>query len=136
MTTLTMKYRVSLDGEYQHDFTQRIEISGDNLAEDGGFESVAVATWNESVPPLKYAPGITARWTGGALSIPIRVEPEMTQKALQEGLPLESVVDLPLTVDFREGREVVRDAKGQAAGVVDCLFANVDWDRAELERAA
>ena len=36
-------------------------------------------------------------------------------------------MELPLTVNFREGKEFVRDAAGQAEGVVDVTFADVRW---------
>jgi hypothetical protein len=46
-------------------------------------------------------------------------------------LTLESVVELPLTVTFREGKEFFRDAEGRAEGVIDATFADITWD---LER--
>ena len=109
----------------------------DDLAEDGGFERVATFDWSESAPPVTYPKGITARWTGGALNVLIRVPPETARKALQEGLPLESdIVEIPLSVTFREGKEILRDAQGQTAGVIDATFADVDWDHSELDRVA
>ena len=38
-------------------------------------------------------------------------------------------VELPLRVDVEDGREFVRDAKGEAQGAVERTFARLSWDR-------
>jgi len=42
-----------------------------------------------------------------------------------------------LTVDFRDGKEFVRNHAGVAEGIVDVTYADLPWDHShpELERA-
>ena len=67
------------------------------------------------------------------MNVPFRIRPETARKALQEGRPVATVVELPLAVEFREGKEFFRNAEGQAEGVIDATFADVGWDYSALE---
>ena len=85
---------------------------------------------------MKYEKGITARWVGEPMKVPLRVPAKIARKAIEEGKPLEAIVGVPLAVKFREGKEFFRDAEGQAEGVIDATFADVGWDYAQMEHAA
>jgi hypothetical protein len=39
-----------------------------------------------------------------------------------------------MTVTFKAGKEIFRNAEGRAEGVIDATFAEVTWDYAELQQ--
>jgi hypothetical protein len=86
--------------------------------------------WQMTFPAgkaLERQGGVTVRWSGEPYCAGFKASPEVLRTALTEQRALVADVELPLMVETRQGKEIVRDGDGRVEGAIETTFVELRW---------
>ena len=85
----------------------------------------------EITDQMERQPEVTVRSVKGTYPVVLEMKCSEIRAALLSERPATVLVDLPLRVDFDEGKEFIRDENGVAQGVVERPIATLIIDRSQ-----
>jgi hypothetical protein len=123
--SLRLKFVAILDGHRHELGDSVVKVSGEGL---GGFPLPCSTTIDLDEKKVNEAQdGVTVRWLGVPIRVDYEITAEQVRDALAEGEEIVVEIEMPLAVDIRQGKEVVRDAGGSMKGVIETAFADLRW---------
>ena len=84
-------------------------------------------TWPAAGKAVANQGDVTVRWSGEPFCANFRASAKAIQTALTEGREMVATMELPMVVEQRTGKEILRDADGRVQGVTEARFVELRW---------